>query len=373
MINVFQPSLGEEEVEALRRVLLSNWTGRGKVTEQFESALARFLLISRGQLTTTTCCTEALFQIFEHLKVGPGDQVVLPSISFVGAGNAIASTGAEPVFCDVDPHTLNATAEFIERKITPRTKAVMILHYGGDPAEVDPILKLLAERNIPLVEDSACSVASLYKGRACGTLGDFGAWSFDSMKILVAGDGGALYARDPAVMGMLSDRLYLGMGTKSGFSVAPDQKRWWEFEITSFGRRAIVNDMTAAVAMVQLGKLNGFIERRCAIRERYDRAFDGLGWLTAPPRVPEDCKSSHYLYWVQVSAAVRDGLAQHLKTRGIYTTFRYHPLHRVRLYNSKEKLPNADSVAERTLCLPIHQGLSDSDVERVIEGVLSFE
>jgi aminotransferase len=248
----------------------------------------------------------------------------------------------------------------------------MILHYGGDPADVDPIVKLLADRGIPLIEDSACSVASRYKGRACGTLGDFGAWSFDSMKILVTGDGGAIYAKDPSRIGLLTDRLYLGMGVKSGLSAAKDADRWWEFEISSFGRRAIMNDMTSAIGLVQLQKLRSFIERRSQIRAKYDHAFSGLNWLSTPLKVLPGCESSNYLYWVQVGAGTRDGLAKSLKGSGIYTTFRYYPLHRVKRYGSTADLPGADAAADTTLCLPIHQGLSDADVTQVIDSVIAF-
>src|SRR5678816_2362158 len=159
MINVFQPALGAEELEAVRRVFESNWPGKGKVTDQFEADFARHLGTDRELVHSTSCCTEGLFQAMTLLGIGPGDEVVLPSISFVGAANAIMASGAQPVFCDVDGASLNCTADTIESCITARTRAVLILHYGGVPCDMEAIGGLLARRRLLLIEDNACSVA----------------------------------------------------------------------------------------------------------------------------------------------------------------------------------------------------------------------
>src|SRR5574341_541425 len=185
MIQLFQPSLQEEELEAVKRVFQSNWVGKGKITDQFEMEFSHYIGVNRDQIHSVSNCTEGLFQAMELLGIEKGDEVVLPSISFVGAANAIASRGAKPIFCDVDVRTLNATADSIEQKISSKTKAVIILHYGGVPCSMNEICELLKTRGIPLIEDSACSVASRYQGRACGTFGEIGVWSFDAMKVLV--------------------------------------------------------------------------------------------------------------------------------------------------------------------------------------------
>src|SRR5687768_8465038 len=180
-INVFQPTLGAEELEAVGGVFASSWVGRGARTDRFESEFAAHLGVDRGLVRSVSCCTEGLFQSMDLLGIGAGDEVVLPTISFVGAANAVAACGATPVFCDVDPRTLNATAGTLEPKLTTRTRAVLLLHYGGLPARLHEILPLLHGRRVALIEDSACSVASRIDGRACGTFGDVGVWSFDAM------------------------------------------------------------------------------------------------------------------------------------------------------------------------------------------------
>jgi len=373
MINVFQPALGAEELEAVRRVFQSNWLGKGRLTAEFEEAFAAHLDVPREHLRSANSCSEGLFLSLKLLGVGPGDEVVMPSISFVASANAAVERGARPVFCDVDRRTLNATAESIEAVLTPRTRAVMLIHYGGLPADLDPILALLRPRGIRLVEDSACSVASTYRGHACGTIGDIGVWSFDPAKILVTGDGGMVYVRDPEMARRAGLELYLGLGSQSGFSSAA-ASRWWEFDVACDGRRGITNDICSAIGLEQLKKLEAFMERRRAIDRTYRGELAGIEWLTPPPEVPGDCRGSHYFHWIGVAGeGRRDRLATHLRDKGVYTTFRYHPLHRVAFYgHAGGRLPGAEQAAEETLLLPMHQALSDSDVQQVLDGIRCF-
>lgn len=371
MINVFQPALGAEELDAVGRVFASNWVGKGTVTAQFEEAFAGYLGVNRTLVRSVSCCTEGLFQAMTLLRVGPGDEVVLPSIHWVGAANAIVEAGAAPVFCDVDVRTLNVTAASIEPQLTSRTKAVLLLHYGGLPCEMDDIAGLLDHRHVALIEDSACSIASTYKGRACGTAGDIGVWSFDAMKIVVAGDGGMIYCRDAAMADQVERLVYLGLTSASGFT-STAQTRWWEQDVSCPGRRAIMNDIASAIGLEQLKKLPAFIDRRRQVHEAYDAAFAELEWLQTPPQVPPYAASSYYLYWIQMHSDIRDRLAPYLREKGIYTTFRYQPLHRVRLYGATGPLPQAEAAAETTLCIPLHQSLSVEDTDRVIEAIVGF-
>ena len=373
MINVFQPSLGGEELEAVRRVFQSNWLGKGRLTGQFEEAFASHLGVPRKHLRSSNSCTEGLFLSLKLLDVGPGDEIVMPSISFVASANAAVERGAKPVFCDVDRRTLNATAQTIEAVLTPRTKAVMLIHYGGLPAEMNPILELLRPRGIRVIEDSACSVASTYRGRACGTLGDIGVWSFDPAKILVTGDGGMVFTADPEMARRAELELYLGLGSQSGFS-SSTSSRWWEFDVECDGRRGITNDICSAIGLEQIKKLRTFLDRRREIDRIYRRELAHLDWLILPPEVPDYCCTSYYFHWIQVSGdGRRDRLASYLRDKGIYTTFRYHPLHRVAFYgHAGRSLPSTERAAEETLLLPIHQSLDDSDVQQILEAIRCF-
>jgi len=372
MINVFQPALGAEELEAVRRVFESNWPGKGKVTDQFEAEFARHLGTDRELVHSTSCCTEGLFQAMTLLDIGPGDEVILPSISFVGAANAIVASGAQPVFCDVDRASLNCTADAIESCITARTKAVLILHYGGVPCDMEAIGGLLVRRRLLLIEDNACSVASRFRGNACGSFGDISVWSFDSMKGLVTGDGGMIWCRTADLAKRAGQLLYLGIGNESGFGKTV-KTRWWEFEVAECGRRGILNDIASAIGIEQLKKLPRFLARRKQIHEYYDQELSSISWLTCPPQIPDSSISSYYFYWVQARSQHRDRLATHLRENGVYTTFRYFPLHRVPFYGATQSLQNAERAAEETLCLPLHPSLSCDDLEHVVTSIRRFD
>lgn len=366
MINVFEPQLGAEELAAVGEVFASGWIGRGARVEAFERLFAAHLGVDRGLVTSVNSCTQATFIAMELLDVGPDDEVVLPTVSFVGAANAVAARGARAVFCDVDPNTLNPSVADIRACLTPRTKAVIVLHYGGNPGEIAGIAQLCREHNVKLVEDAANAIVSTVDGTACGTFGDIGVWSFDHGKIAVAVDGGMLYLRDHALAERARKVAYLGMDQISGYAQATRSgTRWWEFEVSSFSSRSVLNDVLGAIGCVQLGKLEGFVARRREVAARYDAALAGVPGLQTPPRLLPGQEHSYYLYPVQMDPQMRDRVARDLYDRGIYTTFRYALLHQVRAYASTASLPNAERAAASTLCLPQHQGLRDADIDTV--------
>ena len=306
------------------------------------------------------------------LDIQPGDEVIVPTISFIGAGNAVCAHGAKMVLCDVDPRTLNARAEDIERVITTKTKAILLLHYGGVPCEMDEIIALVKKYNLKLIEDGAAGVNSFYKGKAIGTFGDMGMWSFDAMKILVCGDGAMLHFNTPELRRKADRWLYFGLETKSGYENSVAQK-WWEFDISSFGHRAIMNDITASIALEQLKKIPIYMDKRTHVQRFYDENLAIFSWLDLPPVLPEYVQTSYYFYHVQIKNGKRDLFAKFLRENGIYTTYRYYPLHRVPGYGVTGNFPNADYAADNTLNLPIHQSISQEELEYIAEKIKKFD
>ena len=302
------------------------------------------------------------------------DEIIVPSISFIAIGNSIVSKGAKVVFCDVDRRSLNMTAENIAKKITPKTKAIFINHYGGVPCDMSPILQICKEANIIVIEDSACAPKSFYKGKACGTFGDMGMWSFDAMKILCTGDGGMLYLKSKDLIEIAKEQLYLGTPVKqrSGLdSSASRESNWWEFDINRPGRRAIMNNIAGAIGVEQLKKLDSFIFRRKEIYETYERELSHCERLRMPPLLNEEYVSSYYFFWIQLEK--RDQLARFLLDHGVYSTFRYWPLHKIKYFTQEQAdLPNSEYVCNHTLNIPLHQSLSDADVFKIIELIVKF-
>lgn len=371
MINVYQPSLGQEELNRISEVFKSNWIGKGQLVADFEEQFAAHVKVDKKHLLSTNCCTEGLFSSMHLLNIKPEDEVIVPTISFVGAANSVCANGSKLVLCDVDPRSLNARAEDIEKVITSKTKAILLLHYGGIPCEMDDIVALCEEHNIKIIEDCAAGVCSFYKGRALGTIGDMGMWSFDAMKILVCGDGAMLYFKDPEIREKAEKWLYFGLETKSGYENSVAQK-WWEFDISSFGHRAIMNNVNAAMALEQLKKLPMFMEKRKAVHEFYEKELAQYDWIVRPLPIPDDCTTSYYFYHIQVTNGKRDELATFLRQNGIYTTYRYYPMHRVKGYGVNGNFPNADYATDNTLSLPIHQGISSDDLEYIGSKIKEF-
>jgi dTDP-4-amino-4,6-dideoxygalactose transaminase len=370
MINVFQPSLGNEELEMIKSTFESNWTGKGKLTDRFETELANKFNTARNHFVSVNSCTKGMFAVFKQI-LNDGDEVILPSISFVGAANAILENKGVLKFCDVDYRTLNPTIDDIIKEYTSKTKAVIIIHYGGYPMhDIQKLIDFCTEKNIYLIEDNACSPFSKYNGVSCGTLSDYGVWSFDSMKILVTGDGGLIYSKDLDSIKRIEKQLFFGLKTKSGLSNTVND-RWWEFDIECAGENSIMNDISSAIGVSQLTKIDSFIARRRQITDIYSEEFKNLDWLLPTPQLRQGDESSYYFYWIQTT--YRDELAKYLKSNEIYSTFRYYPLHLVPYYQYNNDIPTATKVSNETLCIPLHQSLSESDVQKVITTIKSFK
>ena len=362
VIQVFQPSLGDDELAAVSRVFTRNWPGRGEEVRLFELEFANFLSEDYQKILTTNSCTEAIFQIL-NLITTPGDEVILPTISFVGAANAIYGQGLKPIFCDVDSLTGNATLEEIKKVVTPKTKVILVQHFGGIPLEIKELADWAQAQSIFLIEDAAGAIGSTHMNKHCGTFGDFGVWSLDSMKMVVAGDGGIIFAKSAENAALLRERTYMGLSNISGSSSSGQQKRWWEFDVSFPGRRSIMNDISASIARVQLGKLGENMRSRKRNAQLY------LNLLSQTPSISLPMKnymnnSSHYFFPIFVSNAKRDELAEYLKNQGIYTTFRYFPLNRVQLYGAQGlEFLGSDLFTANTLLLPQHNGLTIDDID----------
>ena len=366
MINVFGSLMGPEELEEVRTSLEAQWIGIGPKTASFEKnfserlGLPGFALLDSG--------SNALHLAIKLLDLPPGSDVIVPSFTWISCAHAVVLCGHRPVFCDVDLDTHNVTRADAERARTPKTRAVMVVHYGGLPVRMDEIKTL----GLPIVEDAAHAVDSRLKGAACGGIGDVGIYSFDAVKNLAMGEGGGLTAKDPARLARAKQLRYCGIG-KSGFEASASKDRWWEYNVTDFFPKMLPSDVAASIGLAQLRKLDGMQAYRKKIWERYQKEFADLGWLIRPQDAPADATHSYFTYCVRVPGGKRDAFAKYLYQNGVYTTLRYHPLHLNKIYGSDAKLPVCERLNEEALSLPIHPALKADDVETVVEKVKGWK
>ncbi|WP_420578293.1 DegT/DnrJ/EryC1/StrS family aminotransferase [Ekhidna sp.] len=365
MISVFGSNFNDAEVEAVIKPIKDQWVGIGKYVKEFEKKFADHL--DQNDFVLVDSGSNALFMAVKLLDLPPQSEIIIPSFTWVSCAQAILMAGHHPVFCDVEIDTQNVSIETIVPHITKKTKAIMVVHYAGKPVNIDPILEL----GIPVIEDTAHAVDSMYHGKACGTLGDIGVFSFDSIKNLAMGEGGGIIANDPEKLEIARKMRYCGIG-KSGFQQASQEShgRWWEYDIGDPFIKMLPTDVEASLGLVQLSRLNENQKRRKAIWDIYQEAFHDVDWITRPGNAEAHEKHSYFTYFTQTPK--RDQLANYLLENKIYTTLRYHPLHLNRVFKSSGKLPNSEKLNEVGLNIPLHPRLTDEEVTYVIDKIKSF-
>jgi len=366
-IPVQRPSVGKEELAAVERVFQSGWLGMGSVVKEFEDAVADFL--GASYVVATSTGTAALHLALDSIGLKPGDEVIVPSITYVATAQAVTATGAVPVFCDVEEDTLNIDLSDAESKITEKTRAIVPVHYRGMPCDMDGLFKLAHDYNLRVVEDAAHAFGSYYRGRRIGSFGDLTCFSFDPVKSVTCGEGGAIALSDAEFMGLLQRKRILGID-RDTWSRYHD-KRSWVYDVTTQGYRYHMSNINAAIGLVQLKKYDRLNSRKISIAKVYDEEFAKLKKIELL-RTDYDGLSL-FIYVVKVREG-RDRLMRFLEGEGIGTGIHYIPCHLFSFYGrNRAKLPVAEKIYEQILTLPLYPDMSDEDVERVISAVKKWE
>jgi dTDP-4-amino-4,6-dideoxygalactose transaminase len=367
-INVMKPWLGEEEARALAEVVASGWVAQGPKVKEFETAFAASQEVRHAVATSN--CTTALHLALVVAGIGPGDDVVVPSLSFIATANAVTYVGARPVFCDVDPVTGNVTAETIHAAMTLDTRAVIVVDQGGVPLDLDPIRKLCNRHEITVIEDAACAVGSTYKGRPVGAGADVAVWSFHPRKILTTGEGGMLTTNraDWAARArtLREHSMSVSATDRHGSLLAPPEV----YAEVGFNYR--MTDLQAAVGLVQLGRLPEVVERRRDIAARYVAGLAGLRGLRLVSDPPYGTTNFQSL-WLEVLpgfAATRESLLARLAEAGISARRGIMAAHRQPAYRRRNwgscLLQHTERLNDTTLILPVFHELADESLGRII-------
>jgi dTDP-4-amino-4,6-dideoxygalactose transaminase len=364
-------AVDDELVDAVLQVVRSGWWSMGPRVEEFEEAFATFT--GAGHAVAVANGTAALHLALLAAGCGRGDEVVVPSLNFIAAANAIVHTGAAPVFCDIaGPEDLNLDPNDLASAVSERTKAVVVLHYGGHPCDMDAVQRVAEQHGLAVIEDAAHAPGARFGDRACGTLGTLGCFSFFANKNLPVGEGGMIVTHDDELARTLRLLRSHGMTTLT-WDRHRGHASGYDVLLPGFNYR--LDEVRAAVGLVQLRRLPEENAARAAVVERYREALGGERGLTMPFAAGEgdDRVPVHHLAVVLLPEGTdRSAVRSTLEERGIQTSVHYPPIHTFTAYRSASRrpLPRTDAVAERLLTLPLFGGLSDEQVEAVIEGLL---
>jgi dTDP-4-amino-4,6-dideoxygalactose transaminase len=370
MIYISRSVVGAAELEAMGRVMREDgYLGMGREVRVFEEELQEYL---GGQDRTVICLNSGTAAL--HLAVQavtrPGDEVLVQSLTFVASFQAISAAGAVPVACEVYPETVTLDLEDAVQRITPRTRAVMPVHYAGNPGDLEAIYGFAQLHDLRVIEDAAHAFGGDYKGRKIGSFGDLTCFSFDGIKNITSGEGGAVVASDPRVIQAIQDARLLGVqrDTEKRYQGA----RSWEFDVQQQGYRYHLSNLFAALGRVQLRRFEGeFKPRRLAWSQKYRAALAGTRNLQLlqgdpGPIVP-------HIFPIRVLHGQRDGLRQFLLDRGIECGIHYKPNHLLTFYGGGQKArPVTERLYEELLTLPLHAGLREEEIDDVVAAVKEY-
>ena len=372
VIQVYEPYLGPEVYEAAKRALDGRWLAIGKLTYQFEEELASYLGLPQHDrhLLSMSSGTAALHSACVLAGVGPGDEVVIPSFTYVACHQAITATGAQVRFCDIDEQTLGADPESVRSALTERTRAIMAVHYSGIPCRIDEIHDIARESGVRVIEDAAHAFGSKSRGRPIGSFGDLVCFSFGPVKIITSIEGGALVTADPDDVQRVREMRLLGVDIDRALRA---NNRAWEYDVTRQGWRYHMTSMEASVGLAQLALVDTFISNRQQYCRYYDERFADLPHVITPSTDYEDI--APYIYFIRVrDPEARDGLIEHMNSRGVLSGIHFQGAHTFSYYRAHPRtdLSTTELVARQQLTLPLHSFMDERTLDRVATSVISF-
>ena len=371
MIPVARPCFGQEEEAAVLEALRSGWVSQGPKVAEFEKRFAEY--VGAKYAVAVSSCTTALHLAMVVSGIKQGDEVLCPSYSFIATANSVRYVGAQPVFVDIDPVTFNLDPNRIEEAITPRTRAILVVHQIGLPAAMDEINAVAARKGLVVIEDAACAVGSEYRGQRIGRPhSPLACFSFHPRKILSTGEGGMITLNDEPMAARLRTLRQHAM-TVSDLARHSSNKVVIE-SYAEVGYNYRMTDLQAAIGLVQLQRLDGFIARRRMLAGRYTQAVSQLGWLLAPQETAE-CRHNYQSYAARVLAGApisRDQLMQQLLDRGISTRRGIMASHREPPYaagNWDARLPETNRATDDSIVLPLFHQMTEEEQDYILDSI----
>jgi len=364
----------DEEINLVVEAIKSGWLTMGPKTIEFEEKFRDYTFKEenkKGYAVSCNSCTAALHLALKAIGLKSGDEVIVPTNTFIATAEVVTYFGAKPVLCDIEEDTHNMDVSKIENLITKKTKVIIPVHFGGQPCDMDEILKIAKKYNLYVIEDAAHALPSKYKEKIIGTIGDITCFSFYATKTLSTGEGGmaTTFNEEYAKM-MKCNRLHgISRDAWDRYTI----KGSWYYEVIDNGFKYNTTDINSALGLAQLKKVEWMRKKRDEIAKKYTSAF--IGTKVTPPKIKSDRETSWHLYVIKVNN--RDELYEKLKEEGIGTSVHFIPVHKHPYYKKtyrykNEDYPVANYVYEKSLSLPIYPSLDDDDVDYIIDRVLKY-
>jgi perosamine synthetase len=370
-IPVARPSIGVEEEKAVVEVLRSGWLAQGARVAEFEKRFAEY--VGAAHAVAVSSCTTALHLALVAAGVQPGDEVLCPSLSFIATANSIRYAGASPVFVDIDPATYNMDPECVERAITPRTRAIMVVHQIGLPVALSEILEIATRHKLVVVEDAACAIGSEYKSQRIGLPhSTMACFSFHPRKILTTGEGGMITTANEELAVRIRKLRQHAMTVSDLTRHSSTQVVTESYDEVGYNYR--MTDMQGALGLVQLQRLNDMLARRRHLAGRYSERLSRVEWLV-PPAIPTDCRHNFQSYMVRLEDTApigRDELMQELLDCGIATRRGIMAIHREVPYRDarwEKQLQQTEYITDNTIILPLFHTMTEEEQDYVIDCI----
>jgi perosamine synthetase len=368
MIKVSRACCGEEELAQVKEAFDYGYFGLAYKVNEFEDALKNYLGGERNVIAVNTG-TSALHIALDSISIKDGDEVILPSFTFVATAQAVTYCGALPVFCEVNEDTMLMDLEDVKKKITTRTKAIIPVHYAGSPCDMEALLNLGEKLGIRIIEDAAHAIGSTYKGKKIGSFGDITCFSFDSIKVMTCGEGGAVVTKDSDLAEIIRKKRLLGIDRKT-MHTKNWKERSWDYDVLYSGYRYHMSNINAGIGLAQIKKIDKFIQKRKNLCHIYMNELKGIKGIKLP--VTDFSKIAPFMFVIRVEDGKRDSLKAYLMEHDIESGISYIPSHHFSFYNKKQILPITDKIFNELLCLPMHFELIEDNVKEVSYYIKEF-
>ncbi|MBN1353754.1 MAG: DegT/DnrJ/EryC1/StrS family aminotransferase [Candidatus Omnitrophica bacterium] len=365
-IPMARPSLGREEIKNVEKALKTHWLGMGSFVYDFEKKIQKYIGVKYAIAVNTG--TTAIHLALAGIGIVPGDEIIVPSLTFVGSVQPIINLGAKPVFCEVEPDTLNIDFDDAEKRITKRTRAIIVVHYGGTACNMDRAMHMAENRKIRIVEDAAHAFGSYYKGRKIGSFGDIACFSFDPIKNLTCGEGGCVVTNKARIAEALRRKRLLGISKDTWMRYK--NKRSWFYEVVTEGYRYHMSNISASIGLAQFDKLEGFIEKKKRIVREYDNFFKKIRGVALLRR--NYSETAPFNYTIRIGRN-RNKFIDYATKKGITVGINYIPNHIQPFFRKfSTKLPVTERIWGEIVSLPLYYDMKESEIQRVKKTVKDF-